>query len=107
MVPHAAVYILALEEAGASSGQIRVHDAVRSGTPLVAADVRGLTDYVRKDETALVFSPGDARAAREAVNRILDDRSLAERLREAAFAFGRTRTREEYLKTILELIESP
>ena len=102
-----AVYLLAIPESEVSSGQIRVMDAIRGGTPLVAANVKGLTDYLRPGETALTFDPGDAAAARRAVNAVLADRELAERIRRRAFAWGKERTREQYLDMIRELIIAP
>jgi glycosyltransferase involved in cell wall biosynthesis len=99
-----AVYLLPLREAQVSSGHIRIFDATRGGAPLVAADVRGVADYVSHEETALLFPPGDALAAREAVNRLLNDRELADQLRRTAFEFGQQRTRDEYLNRIRALI---
>jgi hypothetical protein len=104
LVREASVYLLALSEAEVSSGQVRVFEATRQGTPLVAADVRGLADYVSDGETALLFAPGDAAAARAAVNRLLDDRDLAGWLRRSAFERGRLRTRDAYLLRIEALI---
>lgn len=99
-----AVYLLALHESEASSGQVRVMDAVRGGTPLVAASVKGLLDYVEDGETALLFRPGDASAARTAVNVLLADRTRSERLRTEAFERARSRTREGYMQAIQDLI---
>lgn len=104
LVGEVAVYLLALEEAEVSSGQIRVMDAVRGGTPLAAARVKGLADYVHDGETALQFPPGDTLAARQAVNRLLSDRELSERLRRTAFERARARTREQYMASIRSLI---
>jgi glycosyltransferase involved in cell wall biosynthesis len=101
------VYLLAIPQVEGSSGQIRVMDATRAGAPLVAADVKGLADYLQPGDTALTFPPGDAAAARAAVNAILANRTLAERLRQAAFARGKTRTREQYLEAIRQLIIRP
>ncbi|MGI8411489.1 MAG: glycosyltransferase [Solirubrobacteraceae bacterium] len=101
-----AVYLLALHESEASSGQVRLMDAVRGGTPLVASSVRGLSDYIEDGETALLFNPGDALAARAAVNMILADRELSERLSTDAFERARSRTREGYMKAIQDLIQS-
>jgi Glycosyl transferases group 1 len=99
-----AVYLLPLLEAEVSSGHMRLFDATRGGAPVVAADVRGLADYAWHGETALLFPPGDALAAREAVNRLLDDRELADQLRRSAFACGQQRTRDQYMDRIRTLI---
>ncbi|MBA3735473.1 MAG: glycosyltransferase [Actinobacteria bacterium] len=104
MLKDAGVYLLALEECSVSAGQIRVMDAVRGGTPLVASMVDGLRDYIFDGETALTFTPRDAERARRHVNALLDDRRLGERLRSAAFARARKWTREEYMRSIGDLI---
>jgi glycosyltransferase involved in cell wall biosynthesis len=56
-------------------------EALAAGTPLVATAVRGIQELVVDGESALVVPPDDARALARAVERALDDRALAERLR--------------------------
>jgi hypothetical protein len=105
LVAEAAVYMLALKEGAMSSGHIRVMDCVRGGTPLVAAAVLGLDQYVRDGETALLYAPGDHLAARRAVNRLLEDGDLRSRLREVAFERAQAWPREDYLAAIGGLLE--
>jgi glycosyltransferase involved in cell wall biosynthesis len=50
------------------------------GTPGVASDVEGLRDSVRHEETGLLFPYGDARGLAAAVERVLTDPALRERL---------------------------
>jgi glycosyltransferase involved in cell wall biosynthesis len=104
MLRETAVYLLPLREAEVSSGHMRLFEATRGGAPVVASDVRGVEDYISSGETALLFPPGDARAARAAVNRLLNDPELAERLRRTAFERSQRRTRDEYLNRIWALI---
>jgi len=57
-------------------------EALASGTPLVATNVRGLRELLTDGETALlVAEEPDALAA--AIRRVLEDRELAQRLSEA------------------------
>lgn len=104
LLRNGAVYLLALEESYVSSGQMRVMDAVRSGTPLVASGVEGLSDYIDDGRNAISFEPGDALAARRAVNRLLDDHDQAERLSRTAFERAGSWTREQYMEAIRALI---
>jgi phosphatidylinositol alpha-mannosyltransferase len=55
-------------------------EAMAAGTPIVASDIGGYRDVARHDVEALLVAPGDTNALRAAMTRVLDDRSLAERL---------------------------
>jgi glycosyltransferase involved in cell wall biosynthesis len=59
-------------------------DATTNGIPLVMTATGSVRDYVRDGETALAVMPGDVAGVRAAVNRLLSDDALAERLRAAA-----------------------
>jgi hypothetical protein len=107
LMAESAVYLLALREAAVSSGQIRLTDAAVAGTPVAAAGVRGLLDYLSDGENALVYPPGDAEAARAAVNRLLGDPDLGDSLVEEARARGRRWTRTDYLRAMRELLDYP
>lgn len=56
-------------------------EALAAGTPLVATAVRGIQELVVDGESALVVPPDDARALARALERVLGERDLAERLR--------------------------
>ena len=71
-------------------------EAMAHGRPVVATAVGGLRDAIRDGQTGLVVPPGDVDALRAAVERLLDDQSLRERLGTTARAdaqarFSRTR----------------
>lgn len=61
-------------------------EASAFGRPIVTTDVIGTRDLVSHDETGLVVPPRDALALADALERILVDDALAERLRRAAHA---------------------
>jgi glycosyltransferase involved in cell wall biosynthesis len=62
------------------------HEAGASGKPVVASSVSGCTEAVLHGHTGLLVPPGDHHATRAAIQRILCDPRLAERLGSA----GRT-----------------
>jgi glycosyltransferase involved in cell wall biosynthesis len=80
-VKNAAVYILSLLERERSSGHVRIRDATRAGTPIVATAVKGIEGYIDNGETGLLVPPGDALSLRAAVNLLLPTRHIAGDLR--------------------------
>jgi glycosyltransferase involved in cell wall biosynthesis len=67
-------------------------EAMAHGRPVVAAAVGGLTDLVVDGETGLLVPPGDPKALRAALERLLADAELRRRLGAA----GRERARERF-----------
>lgn len=55
-------------------------EAMACGTPVVASDAGGLRELVRHGETGLLCRPGDAAALAGALDALLGDASLAERM---------------------------
>lgn len=55
-------------------------EALACGVPLVTTDNGGSGDYAIEEETALVVPPGDAEAMADAIGRLRQDPSLAQRL---------------------------
>lgn len=69
-----------------------VLEAMAARTPLVASDVGGVPELVQAGVSALLVPPGDAGALVEAIERLLDDQALGERLAAA----GRRRVEAEF-----------
>jgi glycosyltransferase involved in cell wall biosynthesis len=69
-----------------------VIEAMLTGLPVVAADVRGPAEQVAPEVTGLLVPPGDAPALAEALRRLVSDVSLRERMGKA----GRRRAMERY-----------
>ena len=67
-------------------------EAMAHGRPVVASDVGGLRDLVVDGETGLLVPPGDVAALRAALERLLADPELRDRLGRAA----RERIRERF-----------
>jgi glycosyltransferase involved in cell wall biosynthesis len=74
------------------SGVSTMLEAQAMATPLVATDRPIVRDYVGDGETALIVPPEDPGALREAIERLLGDRELAERLGRA----GRRRVEDRH-----------
>lgn len=101
----AAVYVLCLRDQEISSGHIRIKDAIRAGTPVVASKVRGLEGYIVNGETGLLVEPGNPVALRAAIERLLASPELCLQLTKNAFVRASEQTTEQYLAQIRMLIE--
>lgn len=55
-------------------------EAMASGRPVVATDVGGIRSLVKNNETGLLTRRGDRRALAAAINRLLDDEKLRDKL---------------------------
>ena len=67
-------------------------EAMAHGRPVVASAVGGLADAIEDGSTGILVPPRDPAALRSAIERLLADRALRERLGEAA----RARAREAF-----------
>jgi len=99
-IQRAAVYVLSLFERELSSGHVRISDATRAGTPIVATAVKGIEGYIDDSETGLLVPPGDVFLLRAAVNRLLADDPYRRALAKNAFDRAANHTREDYLERI-------
>jgi glycosyltransferase involved in cell wall biosynthesis len=61
-----------------------IAEAFMAGVPVVASNLAGMAEAVRHDVDGLLVPPGDAGALRGALQALVDERSLVERLRQAA-----------------------
>jgi len=62
-------------------------EASATGRPIVTTDAVGPRDLIRHDDNGLRVPVGDARALADALERVLTDDALAERLRRNAYAY--------------------
>jgi hypothetical protein len=79
-------------------------EALASGTPLVATDVRGLRELVTDEENALLV-PEEPAALAAALRRVLDDPELAARLAAAGRQVEGAGSDERLVERFLELYE--
>jgi phosphatidyl-myo-inositol alpha-mannosyltransferase len=77
-------------------------EAMAAGVPVVASDIAGYREVVRKDVDGLLVPPADAAALAAAVTRVLEDRELARRLAAA----GRERAQLYRWDVVVDQIES-
>jgi glycosyltransferase involved in cell wall biosynthesis len=67
-------------------------EAMAAGVPVVATRVGGVPEIVVHEESALLIEPGDTEGLTRSLDRVLTDRTLAEKLIQAA----RNRVREHH-----------
>jgi glycosyltransferase involved in cell wall biosynthesis len=79
-------------------------EAHASGLPVVATAVGGVTAF---GDSALLVPPADSGAAAAAVNRLLDDEGLRERLTAAGLAFAAECTLEAKAREVARFIADP
>ena len=85
---------------------LKVAGALASGVPLVASDLPTVSALVRPGEDALLVTPGDGPALRDAIDRLHRDRALATRLAEAALARAPDRSWRRRGERVLALVEA-
>jgi len=107
--------VAVLPSRGGESFGIVLLEAMAAGVPIVATDIPGYRSVARDGREALLVAPDDPRALADAIARILDDASLADRLRSA----GRTRaaehdwdavaarSREVYVRVVAGRVDGP
>lgn len=76
-------------------------EAMAVGRPVVASRIGGLSDIVIDGETGFLVAPDDWRALREAIQRLLDNPSLRERMG----AMAKQRVVEFQARTVIPRIE--
>ncbi len=82
-------------------------EAMMRGTAVVASCAGGLTEQICDGETGYLVTPGDASALAEALERVLLDRGLAERLGAAAHKWALAElTEERHVDRILSHYEA-
>lgn len=88
-----------------AAGVTAVLEAMAMARPLVVTATPGIADYVEDDVDCSVVPAGDAGAMRAAIERLLDDRTLAERLGATARAVvERERTLDAYVATLVGIL---
>ena len=57
-----------------------IMEAMGSGLPVIAAEIKGHIDLIRDGENGLLYPPGDGAACRKAIFRLMQDKRLREQL---------------------------
>jgi glycosyltransferase involved in cell wall biosynthesis len=88
-----------------------VLDAMAAGVPVVAGAAGGIPEMVEHEANGLLVEPGRPRALQTALERVLTDAGLRERLvaggRERVRAFTADRMAEETIRVYQEVLERP
>jgi glycosyltransferase involved in cell wall biosynthesis len=71
---------------------VALMEAMAIGVPVVASDVSGIPELVHDGSTGLLVLPGDAIGLADAIERLIDDRSLRDQLTDA----GRRKIEQEF-----------
>jgi len=62
-----------------------IMEAMATGLPVISTDIGGIPEMVVQNETGFLMRPGDAVALAGAIEKVINDRSLAQRLGEAGY----------------------
>ena len=87
---------------GESFGMILL-EAMAAGTPVVASDIAGFRNVARHEVDSLLVPPGDPLALAKALNRVLGDASLAQRMRVNGSARAAEHSMDRLAATYVEL----
>ena len=87
----AAVVAVPLAVSDISAGQMVLVQAMAYRKPLVVTETPTIADYLTDGENALLVPRGDAKAMKDAIEKLLDDGELASRLADNAFRSYETR----------------
>jgi glycosyltransferase involved in cell wall biosynthesis len=80
-------------------------EATAAGLPVLSSDVGALREAAIPDRTAIVVGADDGRALRAAIERLVDDTALRQRLGQAGHALARAKfDAERNNRAILDLI---
>jgi glycosyltransferase involved in cell wall biosynthesis len=62
-----------------------IMEAMATGLPVISTDVAGIPEMVVQNETGFLVGPGDGVRLAGAIEKVIDDRSLAQKLGEAGY----------------------
>ncbi|MDQ4041975.1 MAG: hypothetical protein M3141_09530, partial [Actinomycetota bacterium] len=103
LLVRAAVAVVSVHEAQVSQCHVRIQQANDARVALVSTATASLDGYVLPGETALTVAPGDAGALRAAVDRVLEEPGLRERLVARAAEHAAQWSGPHYLQAISDL----
>lgn len=62
-----------------------IMEAMATGLPVVSTEIGGIPEMVIENETGFLVQPGDAAGLADAIEKVIDDRLLAQRLGQAGY----------------------
>jgi glycosyltransferase involved in cell wall biosynthesis len=84
---------------------IKLFEALAAGRPIIATDLPSSREILREGETARLVAPGEPAALAAAIQALLQDRDLAERLARTAWGEAPRYSWDARAKAILAAIE--
>ena len=84
---------------------LKAFEALAAGRPIVASDLPSSREVLAHEQNALLVPPGDAHALAAALQRLLDDGGLRERLARRAWADSERYSWDARARALLELFE--
>jgi glycosyltransferase involved in cell wall biosynthesis len=85
---------------------LKLFDYMAAGVPIVASDLPALGDVLRHERNALLVTPGDPAALASAIQRLLSDTALANRLAAQAHADVSAYSWANRARHILQVVDS-
>lgn len=103
LMEKAAIVIVPLKEDVGSSGQMLCLQAMRYHKPIVYADVSSINYYFTK-ESGIPYKLGDLQSLSDAVDRLLDNETLAKEMGGNAFEESRKYTSKNSMTMIDDIV---
>ena len=100
-----AVPFLATAMTERHTSPLKAFEAMAAGRPIVASDLPSSREFLREGENALLVPPGSPEKLAAALRRVLDDRGLARRIAETAYADAAAYSWDARARALLELLE--
>jgi len=94
LLQHSELMVLPMNDVHARCGHVTAVSALHLGVPVVSTDCRGLDDYLRQDETAVVTPQGQPDELAKAIDALVADDARRTRLGQQGLAFARTHCTE-------------
>ncbi len=92
----AKIVVLPLKNTRHPGGITTLLEAFACGRPVVVSDSSGVRDYLRHEENCLVVPCGNVMALRSAIERLLSDAALRERLAQGARAYAEAELSQDH-----------
>jgi glycosyltransferase involved in cell wall biosynthesis len=90
LLQHSELMVLPMNDVHARCGHVTAVSALHLGIPIVSTECRGLDDYLRQDETAVVTPQGQPEELAKAIDALVGDDGRRRRLGQEGQAFART-----------------
>lgn len=94
--------VIALSDKSRCNGHITAVGSQLLGVPVIASDSDGLTDYIRHEETGLLFETGSEQCLTACLRKLLDDEDSRAALAKRAQRFAEATSNEQVWANLVE-----